>query len=306
MLSERSECEELETSQLPFHFHDIAFSGLRYRLVGLTEEQGRSIQKRYNLPSGGSVSERIVVKIEYKPFISKSPELYTGIDGYEPLLDFYEDRVKVEGLDFKGTIQLQSKLTGAFFYNNKFDLASSTACENFLRMITSYALISSQGLLMHSAAVVVNAKAYLFIGRSNAGKTTISRLALTNGAEILSDDANVIHRSVDGTYLVDSVPFAGELGQQTSRAEGGYPLAGIYVLEKSNNNLVLPLNSAQKMASLLVSSPVVNMDSYRNKVLLDNIESLISRVSVARLQFTKALGFEDIYQCMTNPKEVAA
>ena len=302
MSSESSECVgELETES-----HHIGFSGLQYRLNGLSKKQGESIQKRYDLRSSGVASEPIVVDIEYQAFNSKPPAVYTGINGYEPLLEFHPDRVEVEGLDFRGTIQLQPRLAGTLLYNDPLKLESSTACENFLRMITAYALIGSGGLFMHSAAVVVEGKAYMFVGRSNAGKTTISRLALAAGAAVLSDDANVIQKSSDETYLVGSVPFAGELVQQSSSDGKAYPLAGIFVLEKSDHNTVLPLSSSHKVASLLVSSPVVNMDSYRNKILLDNLEALASQVPVAKLKFTKTQGFEEIFRCITNPIREAA
>lgn len=297
MLAETIDLTRHEPESKPY---DIGFSSLRFRIHGLTAEQGKSALQHYSLPYAETNKGFTEIYIDYQTFNVGPASDYTGVNGYEPLLEFHQDWLKVEGIDFRGTIQLNPVLEGKLVCNESQMSASSTAYENYLRMITTYALIKQGGSLMHSAAMVLKGKAYLFIGRSNAGKTTISHLALAFGAQILSDDANVIQKLNDSSYWVDAVPFAGELGQQAVRVGGPYPLAGIFVLEKSDHNEVVQLSESQKIASLLVSTPVVNKDPYRNSVLLDNLEAVVQKVPVATLKFIKSQGFAEIYRCITN------
>lgn len=302
MLQERT--QSIENFQV--NAQEISFSSLHYRFRGLPQRLGDSLLSRNKLC--GALDEQALIDIDLvcQPFNSRPASLYTGINGYEPLLAFDQDQVRIEGLDFRGVIHLQPKLHGTLICNNLEAFDSPMVSENFLRMITAYALIDHGGLFMHSAAVVLAGVSYLFVGRSNAGKTTISRMALESGARVLSDDANVIQKSNNFSYVVDAVPFAGELGQQPVRPGGPYPLAGIFVLEKSDHNEVVQLSEPQQIAGLLVSSPVVNKDPYRNSVLFDNLQAIARRVPVARLKFINSQGFDEIYRCISNATMVTA
>jgi hypothetical protein len=103
--------------------------------------------------------------------------------------------------------------------------------ENFFRLLVAYRLNEIGGALLHSAAVVRDSRAYLFLGRSGAGKSTISKINQDAGLDVLSDDMNALVVE-NGRTLVEKLPFAGDLGQ-TAERRGGALLAGIFRLEKA-------------------------------------------------------------------------
>ena len=57
-------------------------------------------------------------------------------------------------------------------------------------------LADRQGCYLHSAGAILDGKGLLFVGHSDAGKTTTVRM-LQDQAEILCDDRNIVRRSGD-------------------------------------------------------------------------------------------------------------
>ena len=64
--------------------------------------------------------------------------------------------------------------------------------------------------LLHAASAVRNGRAFLFSGVSEAGKTTISRLAPPD-VTLLTDEISYVRPGPQG-FLAFGTPFAGELG----------------------------------------------------------------------------------------------
>jgi hypothetical protein len=161
----------------------------------------------------------IPVQVSCRSFRAESPARYTGPNGYQPLLSHSADAVAVEGLDFRGRVTLRPELSGQLVCDDAARLAEPGVYENFLRILTAYALLPRGGVLLHSAAVVVDGKVHVFIGRSGAGKTTLSRLALAGGVAVLSDDANCSRRRAGVTRLAPC-RLPGNWGNLRSRPSG--------------------------------------------------------------------------------------
>ena len=79
----------------------------------------------------------------------------------------------------------------------------------------------------------------MVFGRSGAGKSTSSRLALESGWEVLSDDMNALVRD-QGDWRVEKLPFAGDLGQTPSRSRL-YPIAGLHWLQQAADHAAGPM-----------------------------------------------------------------
>ena len=62
-------------------------------------------------------------------------------------------------------------------------------------------LADDQGLFLHASAVVVGGGAFLFLGHSTAGKSTIARL-LGNSFPVIADDAVYARQGPDGLWRV--------------------------------------------------------------------------------------------------------
>lgn len=120
------------------------------------------------------------------------------------------------------------------------------ALDSLLRMFLSWALLPEQGFLLHAATVVQHGKAYVFFGRSGAGKSTVSRLS--QRGSVLTDEISLL-KFVDGEWRAFGTPFWGEFradGQNTSA-----PLAGFFRLVQSPSNKMERLRPAELLKALL-------------------------------------------------------
>jgi len=164
--------------------------------------------------------------------------------------------------------------------------------ENFFRLLVAYRLNQIGGALLHSAGLVRDSRAYLFLGRSGAGKSTISRISQEAGVEVLSDDMNALVLE-HGRATVEKLPFAGDLGQTGGR-RGGVSLAGLYRLEQAETHAVEPFPKPEALALLLSCAPYLNADPHRTDRLMENLAALARNCDVKRLAFRRDAGFWDL------------
>jgi hypothetical protein len=109
-------------------------------------------------------------------------------------------------------------------------------------------LALGRGVEVHSCGIVdASGNGYLFVGQSEAGKTTMARLWSDEpGITILSDD-RIILREVDGKIWMFGTPWHGEAGFALPAAA---PLTHIYFLQKGVKNELLPQGKAEAAARL--------------------------------------------------------
>ncbi|HXO18850.1 MAG TPA: hypothetical protein VOA87_02870 [Thermoanaerobaculia bacterium] len=165
--------------------------------------------------------------------------------------------------------------------------------ENFLRVLLAYRLTELGGALLHSAGVVDGGQAFLFLGASGAGKTTLSRLSLAAGRTVLSDDLNALSPLPGGGARVDKLPFTGDVGDRRSGSPA-YPLRGLLQLEKGPAAAFRPLSAARAAALLLACSPFVNADPHRRERLAANLSGLARAAPAGVLTFSREGDFWDM------------
>ncbi len=114
-----------------------------------------------------------------------------------------------------------------------------------IRLFLAHKLLAHRrGLMMHGAAVIVDDRAFVFLGPSKAGKSTS---VYTAGGQILADDAITVIRANDGSLLVQGTPFGGE--HFPSSMQGNSPT--FLFIEKSDRNLRTSLPPRNQFARLL-------------------------------------------------------
>jgi hypothetical protein len=195
------------------------------------------------------------------------------VRGWEFTLDLdpTPDSVRIAGLGLMARLEWRPSLRAAF-WTAASGAAFAGVLENVLRVLVSYRLVEAGGALFHSAGVVAQDGAWLFLGRSGAGKSTLARLSLGEGRQVLSDDLNAVLREGDHCSVAP-VPFAGDhRGLVTERPR----LAAICKLRQGDETRLDPLSPAEALAAMLAAAPFVNQDRHRLEPLLENLEALLA------------------------------
>jgi hypothetical protein len=262
-----------------------------YRFSGLSGGQYLAVQKRFAplcsvlSPRNADLPETWVQRADARDF----RPLTLPCEDYVFDRDCTEGGIRLADYSFMGRIHWGPALAGKLWIPTQEPGEFLEPLENFFRVWVGYRMLQCGGVLLHSAAISRDGGGYLFVGHSGAGKTTLSRLALAAGWEVLSDDMNAVVLDQQG-YRVAQLPFAGDLGQ-TAVFGGVCRLRGIYTLEQGEDHRIDTLSPASAIARLLGSSPVVNQDPFRCDLLLSILSHLQSRVPVRQLTFSRDPGF---------------
>lgn len=163
--------------------------------------------------------------------------------------------------------------------------------EYLLRAIYAYLALWEGGLLIHAAGLCYDAWAWLFIGLSGSGKTTVVRLS--PGALALSDDLVVLRRSPDG-WTAHSTPFWSAEELAHGQRHLVVPVSGIFRLVKAREVRVEPLAMPFAMAELVANCPVVNADRLQLPKLMATCGDLAAASPPRNLYFRKDPSFWDL------------
>ena len=167
--------------------------------------------------------------------------------------------------------------------------------KTFYGYLTAHRALALGGAVLHSAGLVFDGRAYIFVGRSNVGKTTLTRKAYEAGATVLSDDINLVLPQAGG-YRAFAVPFTGEFGRTVvhDETEASYPVAGIVLLEQAETLEARKIGRRQAVARLMVGCPFVNTDEHETNTLFDNLAAMVANLPVIRLQNRREDTISDI------------
>lgn len=148
---------------------------------------------------------------------------------------------------------------------------------------------TEEGLLLHASAVVHDDKAYVFLGRSGAGKSTISQISYDKGLHILNDD-RVIVRKKNGRFFAFGNPWHGTFGKFENRS---YEIAGLYFIHKKPEHKTTPLSFDEAFAAfaknVFLWPPEGRGSSWHFKAA-----DLISQVPSFKMDFARNAGFWEI------------
>lgn len=106
------------------------------------------------------------------------------------------------------------------------------------------------GFMLHSSAVVMDGKAYLFTADSGTGKSTHTGLwqkAFGEKAEILNDDKPAIRIGEDGIFACGT-PWSGKTDRNINKI---VPVGAIGFLERSEENWIKRVDGGEVVGKLL-------------------------------------------------------
>jgi hypothetical protein len=206
---------------------------------------------------------------------------------YTPRKVRHAEGIDLTGINFKARIQESNNpWTSLLGVAQEHELAQANVVENFLRVLAAHRSLEQDGILLHSAGLVFDRRAYVFCGKSGAGKTTLTRKAFASGAKVLSDDINVLLPDANSNYHAHAIPFTGEFGRtlNQNKAQDAFPVESIVLLEQGDKLRVNRVTDSQAVAKLLTSCPFVNMDARESESLFDVLIKLVKSVPVVWLQ----------------------
>lgn len=111
-------------------------------------------------------------------------------------------------------------------------------------------LLDFNGFLLHSSAVVLDGKAYLFSATSGTGKSTHTELWLKvfgDRARILNDDKPAV-RVIGGRVYASGTPWSGKVDLSVNET---VPIAGICFLERAKENSICEISAKEALPRLL-------------------------------------------------------
>lgn len=105
-------------------------------------------------------------------------------------------------------------------------------------------LLKFNGSFLHSSAVVLDGKAYLFSAPSGTGKSThAEKWCRLFGARYLNDDKPAL-RLVDGLWMAYGTPWSGKHDLSSNE---GVPIGGVAVLSRGEENTITRMQPSQAM-----------------------------------------------------------
>ncbi len=147
--------------------------------------------------------------------------------------------------------------------------------------------------LIHSSAVIVDGKGFLFVGPSEAGKSTVAELSQAH--HVLGDEMNLVRDTGNGMVVAGTL-FNGLFKDKTP---GEAPLAGIFLLKQAPHHALseVPLlEGVTALASEIV--PPVGLDEIPTRdtlpQMMDLAEKLVAKTDLKYLEFLPDEGFWNV------------
>lgn len=152
------------------------------------------------------------------------------------------------------------------------------------QILTGRLLAYRDGCILHSVGMIVDGRGYLFVGHSDAGKSTMAQL-MKDQAEILCDDRNIIRRR-NGHYMLSGTWSHGDIAEVSSQSA---PLAAIFFLKQANEDEIERLDDEITIFESLLAClirPLETKDWWERS--LSFLTTVSQEVTCCNLHFTKS------------------
>jgi len=152
------------------------------------------------------------------------------------------------------------------------------------QLLLARVLADRQGFYIHSSGVNFKNNGLLFVGHSEAGKSTLVKM-LKDKSEILCDDRVIVRRWPEG-FRIHGTWSHGEVSKISA---GSVPLRAIFFLKKAQNNRMIPLNDKQEAVKKTLAclvKPFVTNDWWDK--IFDVVEKLVQEIPCYKLYFDRS------------------
>jgi len=157
------------------------------------------------------------------------------------------------------------------------------------QVLEAFSLYDQTGLLLHSSSVEAEGKAVLFLGRSEAGKSTAAALAASAGCSLLADDMVFVEVGKGREPRVHCLPIVqkneGVLRPHTA------PLGAVYAVSQSEVDHVEPLSASRCFREIMKATVLTVREPIFSEYCLSLAHRLASQVQCGHLRFRKTPAF---------------
>jgi hypothetical protein len=174
--------------------------------------------------------------------------------------------------------------------NDLFSLEGKNSLTSFPtdQIYLSQLLALRNGLFIHSAGAIINGSGALFIGHSEAGKSTITQMLLdsiqsSNKINILCDDRNIVRLNNQNWFVSGSWSH----GDISKVSPATAPLSALFFIEQSNENHIDPILE-KEVFTLLLGHVIKSLEtSHWWDNTLSCVKGIASSIPAYRLRFNK-------------------
>ena len=165
------------------------------------------------------------------------------------------------------------------------------------QILLMHYLALRQGIIIHAAGMEANRRAFIFAGRSGAGKTSLARqLQAVSRFLCLSDD-RILVRHTDGHLMAFGTPWPGEGGMAENT---GAPLQALFFIVHGQEPRIASIDPQTSLKRLL---PVASIPWYDREALpgaLEFCEQLAIQVPAYDLHITPDIEVMDVIEGIIN------
>ena len=144
-------------------------------------------------------------------------------------------------------------------------------------------LLNYDGLMLHSSALIMNGRAYLFSADPETGKSTHvcnwRRVFGDDRVRVLNDDKPAL-RLEDGVWYAYGTPWSGKTGQNLNLRAA---VAGIAMIERGEFYDIEPFTGRKAVQAILAQTTTVKDVSLKIKQL-DLLDKLMTQVPIWKLK----------------------
>src|SRR5262245_36982732 len=156
---------------------------------------------------------------------------------------------------------------------------------DLFRLLCSFLLMETGGVLLHASAVVDGRRAWVCCGPSGRGKQTIAGLA---GARPVLNDEPVARGAGPRGWEACATPFYGSGGPAMARVNERAPLRGLCFLRKATHFAHRRLSGSEAVARAFPEVMLPKRDGRVTERLLATLAALAEAVPVWELTFAPA------------------
>lgn len=271
-------------SDLPFEKETYQEKLAPFRADGPGPDTVR-IRHRFGLPEKCRLMTGEIVYARSPWIVRRNADAwhYLGVADLEAPEDM--ERAAIFSPDYsRGTIYHAS---GEHFRRGRNDALTLFPTDQIL---VSQWLLDRDACYLHAAGVILDGRGLLFVGHSEAGKSTTVKM-LKGRADILCDDRIIVRRWPDGFRIHGSWSH----GEVPDVSPSAAPLDGIFFLEKSSRNEIHPPAGGRSVSARLLScliKPLVSADWWGRSI--DLVAGIAREVPCYAMEFDKSGRIVDV------------